>query len=67
MPNEISDRCATYVHIPFEYPLHGNFTRNGYIKMQIMNCSIKKYLILIGHDFIKVLSVKQVNYLQIIH
>ena len=37
----------------------------GYIKMQIMNCSIKKYLILIGHVFIKVLSMKQVHYLQI--
>ena len=36
-----------------------------YIKMQIMNCSIKEYLILIGHVFIKVLSVKQVHYLQI--
>ena len=28
VPNEISDHCATYVHIPFEYPLHGTFTRN---------------------------------------
>ena len=37
----------------------------GYIKMQIMNCSIKTYLILIGHVFIKVLSMKQVHYLQI--
>ena len=33
--------------------------------MQIMNCSIKKYLILIGHFFTKVLSMKQVHYLQI--
>ena len=37
VPNKISDQCATYVHIPFEYPLHGTFTRNVwiYIKMQI--------------------------------
>ena len=42
MPNEISDHCATYIHIPFEYPLHDTFTRNVWIyKMQIMNCSIK--------------------------
>ena len=31
VPNEISDHCATYVHIPFEYPLHGTFTRNVWI------------------------------------
>ena len=28
VPNEIVGHCATYVHIPFEYPLHGIFTRN---------------------------------------
>ena len=28
---EISDRCTTYVHIPFEYPLHGTFNRNVWI------------------------------------
>ena len=38
---------------------------SGYIKMQIMNCLIKKYPILIGHVFIKVLSMKQLHYLQI--
>ena len=66
VPNEIRDHCATYVHIPFEYLLHDTFTRNVWIiKMQIMNCSIKKYLILIGYVFIKVLSMKQVHYLQI--
>ena len=26
--SEISDHCATYVYLPFEYPLHGTFTRN---------------------------------------
>ena len=26
VPSEISDHCATYK--PFEYPLHGTFTRN---------------------------------------
>ena len=31
MTNEISDHCATYVHITFEYPLHGTFTRNVWI------------------------------------
>ena len=31
VPNEISDHCATYVNIPFEYPLHGTFTRNVWI------------------------------------
>ena len=33
VPDEISDHCATYVHIhiPFEYPLHGTFTRNVWI------------------------------------
>ena len=31
VPNEISDHCATYVHIPFEYPLHDTFTRNVWI------------------------------------
>ena len=68
MPNEISDHCATHVHIPFEYPLQGNFTRNVWIykdaNYELFN---KKYLILIGHDFIKVLSMKQVHYLQIFH
>ena len=28
VPNEISEHCATYVHIPFEYTLHDTFTRN---------------------------------------
>ena len=31
VPNEISDHRATYVHTPFEYPLHGTFTRNVWI------------------------------------
>ena len=29
--SEICDQCATYVHIPFEYPLHEAFTRNVWI------------------------------------
>ena len=66
MPNEISDHCATYVHIPFEYPLHGTFTRNIWIykdaNYELFN---KKYLILIGHVCTKVLSMKQAHYLQI--
>ena len=42
VPKEISDHCATYVHIPFEHPLHGTLTRNVWTyKMQIMNCSIR--------------------------
>ena len=28
VPPDISDHCATYVHLPFEYPVHGTFTRN---------------------------------------
>ena len=28
VPDEISDHCAIHVRIPFEYPLHGTFTRN---------------------------------------
>ena len=59
VPNKISDYCTTYVHIPFEYPLHGTFTRNVWIykdaNKELFN---KKYLILIGHVFIKVLSMK---------
>ena len=31
VPNEINDHCATYVHKPFEYPLHDTFTRNVWI------------------------------------
>ena len=66
MPNEISDHCATYVHIPFEYPLHGTFTRNVWIyKDANYKFFNKEYLTLIGHVFIKVLSMKQVHYLQI--
>ena len=53
MPN---DHCASYVHIPFEYPLVATFTRNVWIvkeaNYEMLN---KKYLILIGHVFIKVL------------
>ena len=28
VPSEISDHCATYVYLPFEYQLHGGFTGN---------------------------------------
>ena len=28
VPPYISDHCATYVYLPFEYPVHGTFTRN---------------------------------------
>ena len=31
VPDEISDHCATCIHISFEYPLHGTFTRNVWI------------------------------------
>ena len=31
VPNEISDHCATYVHITFEHSLHGTCTRNVWI------------------------------------
>ena len=65
-PNEIRDHCTTYVHTPLEYPLHGTFTRNVCIykdaNYELFN---KNYLILIGHVFIKVLSMKQAHYLQI--
>ena len=48
IPSEINDHCehcATYVYIPFEYPLHRSFTRNILIlKMLIMNCLIKYVL-----------------------
>ena len=50
VPNKISDHCATYVHIPFEYSLHGTLTSNAWIykdaKYEL------KYLILTGHVFI---------------
>ena len=46
VPNETSDHCATYEHIPFEYPLH--VTRNVWIykdaNYELFN---RKYLILI--------------------
>ena len=29
-PEILSDHCATYVYVPFEYPLHGTFTRNAW-------------------------------------
>ena len=68
VPNVISDHYATYVHIPFEYPLHDTFTRNVWLykdaNYELFN---KKHLILIGHVIIKVLSMKQVHYLQIFH
>ena len=28
VPPDISDHCATYVYVPFEYTEHGSFTRN---------------------------------------
>ena len=28
VPPDISNQCATYVYLPFEYPVHGTFTRN---------------------------------------
>ena len=28
VPPHISDHCATYVYLPFMYPVHGTFTRN---------------------------------------
>ena len=27
VPSDISDHCATYIYLPFEYPVHGTFTR----------------------------------------
>ena len=63
-----SDHCATYVHIhlPFEYTLHETFTRNVWIYNNA-NCELfnKIFMILIDHVFIKLLSMKQVHYLQI--
>ena len=60
VPSEISDRCATVVYIPFEHALHGTFTGNVWINKfandELFN---KKY-------FIKVLSMKQVHYLQML-
>ena len=57
---EISD-----VHVPFEYELNGNFTRNvwmyKYANYELFN---KKYLNLIGYVFKRVLQVKLVCYLQ---
>ena len=26
VPPDINDHCATYVYLPFEYPVHGSFT-----------------------------------------
>ena len=26
VPPDISDHCATYVYLPFDYPVHGTFT-----------------------------------------
>ena len=58
---EISD-----VHVPFEYELNGNFTRNvwmyKYANYELFN---KKNLNLIGYIFKKVLQVKLVCYLQL--
>ena len=49
-----------YVHIPFEYLLHGTFTRKVWIyeeaNYELFNKNIN--LILIDHAFIKVLSMK---------
>ena len=28
VPPDRSDHCATYVYLPFEYPVHRSFTRN---------------------------------------
>ena len=42
MPNKISDHCATYINKPFEYPYFVLLLEMyGYIKMQVINCSIK--------------------------
>ena len=42
-PPDISDHRATYVYLPFEYPVHGSFTRNVWMyKNANMNCLIKK-------------------------
>ena len=28
VPPDITDYCDAYVYLPFEYPVHGTFTRN---------------------------------------
>ena len=52
------------VSLPFEYHLHGTFTRNVWMHTLANYELFKKYLNLTGHVFIKVLSLKQVHYLQ---
>ena len=55
VPPDISDHCATYVYLPFEYPVHGTFTRNVWMyKMPILNCLTKNSPNLTGHVFIRV-------------
>ena len=64
VPSEISDHYATYVYVPFEYPLHGTFTRNVWM-YKFVNYELfkRKIVYLTGHVFIKVLSMKKVHYL----
>ena len=66
VPPDISDHCATYVYLPFEYPVHGSFTQNDWMyKMQIMNCLIKSSPILTVHVFIRVVLMTLAHYSQI--
>ena len=66
VPPDISDHCATYVNLPFEYPVHGSFIEmSDCIKMQIMNCLINKSPILTGRVFIRVVLTELANYSQI--
>ena len=53
----------------FIYHLNSHYMKtspemSGCINLQTMNCLIGKYLNLTGHVVIKVLSMKQVHYLQ---
>ena len=43
---DISDHCATYVYLPFEYPVHGTFTRNVWMNKnanKLFNTTISKF------------------------
>ena len=66
VPPDISDHCAAYVNLPFEYPVHGSFIEmSGCIKKQIMNCLINNSPLLTGRVFIRVVLTKLAHYSQI--
>ena len=63
VPPDISDHCATYVYLPFEYPVQ-SLEMSGCMKMQIENCLIKSSPILTDHVFVRVVLMKLVHYSQ---